>query len=442
VSVRRIAYESRVFLLTLGAGAPGIAVAIGFLWTSDNRTDLFKWLTTALVVMVWVGLALSLRRRIVFPLQTISNVVAAMRHGDFSIRGRESSSPSDTLGELIIEVNALAQTLHEQRLGAVEATAVLRTVMEEIGVAVFAFDAGGRLKLLNRAAEHLLNMPAERALGLGAEKLGLEEYLDDASPRLVVDAAFPGGMGRWEIRRSVFRQDGKPHRLLVLSDLTRALREEELQAWQRIVRVIGHEINNSMTPIKSISGSLLNILASPNRSGDWEEDLTRGLGIIGSRSDGLARFMSAYARLARMPQPQRRPVEIGALVRHVASLETRCAVSIKTGPDVTIEIDPDQIEQALINIVQNAVDASLETAGTVFMSWTRSPGYIEVRVEDEGPGLSNTSNLFVPFFTTKPGGSGIGLVLSRQIAEAHGGSLRLENRNSSHGCMASLRLPL
>ena len=230
-------------------------------------------------MVVWVLLALALRRHIVSPLQTVSNLVAALREGDFSVRGRESRSlePHDTLEELIREVNELGRTLHAQRLGAVEAAALLGKVMEEIDVAVYAFDAENRLKLLNRSAAQLLNLPPEQAIGKTASELELLEYLDDTGPR-VRDASFAGRTGRWEIRRSAFREEGRPHRLLVFSDLTRTLREEELQAWQRIVRVIGHEINNSLTPIKSISGSLQSQMTRPDRPADWEQDLEQGLG--------------------------------------------------------------------------------------------------------------------------------------------------------------------
>jgi nitrogen fixation/metabolism regulation signal transduction histidine kinase len=331
--------------------------------------------------------------------------------------------------------------LHAQRLGAVEATALLGKVMEEIDVAIFAFDAEDRLKLLNRSASQLLSVGPAQAIGQTASQLHLAEYLTDSGPRLL-DASFAGRTGRWEIRRSTFREQGRPLRLLVFSDLTRALREEELQAWQRIVRVIGHEINNSLTPIKSISGSLQSQMARPDRPADWQQDLEKGLAIIGSRAEALGRFIAAYTRLARLPQPKLQLVDIGGMVARVADLETRVAIAVTSGKPLTVAADPDQIEQVLINLIGNAVDASLETSGRVTVSWDSGATYADLQIADEGPGLSNTSNLFVPFFTTKPGGSGIGLVLSRQIAEAHGGSLRLENRSDRHGCIAHLRLPL
>jgi signal transduction histidine kinase len=133
---------------------------------------------------------------------------------------------------------------------------------------------------------------------------------------------------------------------------------------------------------------------------------------------------------------------VSVWIRRVTGLESRLQVKLQSGPEVRIQADPDQLDQLLINLLRNAVDASLETGGGVQVGWDRENGYIDVWIQDDGPGIPNPTNLFVPFFTTKPGGSGIGLVLSRQIAEAHGGTLTLENRETERGCEARLRLPM
>ncbi len=436
---RKPRHERQVWLMTLMGGLPGVITAMVFLW-SGPYTDKVKWTLSVLIVGFWLGFAYAVRERVVFPLQTLSNLLAALREGDFSIRAR-GAIPDDALGEAMLEVNSLGETLRQQRLGALEATALLSTVMAEINVAIFAFDNDQKLRLVNRAGERLLAQPAERLVGRSALDLGLSACLEGETTR-TLQMAFPGRAARWEVRRSTFREQGIPHQLLVLSDLSRALREEERQAWQRLVRVLGHELNNSLAPIKSIAGSLESLVIREPQPVDWREDMQRGLGVIASRAAALSRFMEAYARLARLPQPQFQAVNLSALVKRVVRLETRLTVNLDGGPDLTISADGDQLEQLLINLIRNAVDASMETGGGVRVGWKKAFRNVEIKVEDEGPGLSNTSNLFVPFFTTKPGGSGIGLVLCRQIAEAHGGTLTLENRQTGIGCEARLRLPL
>jgi two-component system nitrogen regulation sensor histidine kinase NtrY len=438
LSKLRPVHEQRMLLLALGAGFPAVLVTLIMLWTG-GFTPKTQWTLGVAIVVIWWACATAVRERVASPLRTLSNLLEAMREGDYSIRAR-SARDEDALGDVMVQVNAMAATLRAQRLGALEATTLLRKVMEEIDVAVFAFDSERRLRLVNRAGERLLDRPSERSMNDSAEALGLGEFLDGDETQ-TVQRTFPSGPGRWGIHRSLFREGGLPHTLLVVTDLTRALREEELQAWQRLVRVLGHELNNSLAPIKSIAGSLEAMVRREPLPDDWRDDAVRGLSIIASRSESLSRFMGAYARLARLPRPQLAPMRASVWIRQVASLEQRLTPVVRPGPEMEIQGDRDQLEQVLINLLRNAVDAALETGGGVTLSWTRSGSHLEVLIQDEGAGLSNTSNLFVPFFTTKPGGSGIGLVLSRQIAEAHGGSLDLKNRVPGPGCEARLVLP-
>jgi two-component system nitrogen regulation sensor histidine kinase NtrY len=438
----RITHDRRVLLMAFAGWVPAAATALAFLWLGDHTAKV-QWTLTVVIVGFGLGFVFALRERVVLPLQTLSNLLAALGEGDFSIRAR-GARQGDPLGEVMVEVNALVDTLRDQRMGALEATMLLRKVMAEIDAAVFTFDGAGVLKFINRAGARLLGQPAERLLGRHSSELGLADSLLGEAPR-VLNATFPAGPGRWEIRRSSFRQGGRPHEMLVLSDLSQALREEERLAWQRLIRVIGHEMNNSLAPIKSIAGSLATLLERYPPPDDWQEDALRGLAVIAARSESLSRFMTAYARLARLPPPKFAALDVSTFVQRVVGLERHEGVAIQPGPAVTIHADGDQLEQLLINLVRNAVDAAHETGGGVRLGWTRlggSPDALELWVEDDGPGLPNTANLFVPFFTTKPGGSGIGLVLCRQIAEAHGGNLTLDNRVTARGCRAALRLPL
>jgi nitrogen fixation/metabolism regulation signal transduction histidine kinase len=441
VPVRRsgAAFESRLVYMALAAGFPAILVALILLWTGSHSSQT-RWTLSILLVAVWLGFSFALRSRVAHPLQTLSNLLSALREEDYSVRARKPRSGS-ALGEVFTEVNALSEMLRGQRLSSLEATALLRKVMEEIDVAIFTFDDEQRLRLLNRAGERLLAQPAERILGRTAAELGLDACLE-GKPVRTMTMSFPGDAGRWGVRRSTFREHGEPHQMLVLANLSQALRDEERQAWQRLIRVLGHELNNSLAPIKSMAGTLGSLLTRQPRPPDWEEDARRGLSVIEGRAESLSRFMEGYSRLARLPSPRLQPADVGALARRVASLESRLPVTLIPGPDLILQADPDQLEQMLINLLRNAVDAALETGGGVKLGWKRNGDYVELLIEDEGPGLPNTTNLFVPFFTTKAVGTGIGLVLSRQIAEAHGGTLTLQNRRSGHGCEARVRLPV
>jgi len=441
----RFGFVQRVLGLALLAAVPALALALALLWTGNFSSQL-QWTLTVFIALFWLVVALVLRHQMEMPLRTLSNLISTLREGDYSFRARGSQG-DDPLAEVMREANALINILHEQRLGAMEATTLLRKVMEEIDVAVFAFGPGERLELVNRAGERLLAKPAERLRGMTASELRLEHCLRGEPRRIerTLQLSLPGAQdasGRWGISRSSFRQGGLPMELLVITDLRRALREEELQAWQRLVRVLGHEINNSLAPIKSIAESLEHLLGREQPSLDWQEDLRSGLQVISGRAESLSRFTRAYAALAKLPKPRLRPVEVDAWVRRVTAMETRVPVTLVQGPALTVRADADQLDQLLINLVRNAAEASLDAGSRIGVGWKKNGASLEVWVEDEGPGIANPGNLFVPFFTTKPGGAGIGLVLSRQIAEAHGGTLTLENRPTGRGATARLLLPV
>lgn len=458
-ALARLHHDQRALAFALLMAVPGAAVALRLAWT-HLASQAARWTLTAVVLGALLAGALLLRAQLVRPLQLLANLLAAVREGDFSLRVG-AASPHDPLGAALLEAGAIADALRGQRLESLEAAGLLGAVMAEVEVAVFAFDGEtpeARLVLANRAGAALLGGPEERLRGQTARALGLDEALAATTPR-TLELAFGGvAAGRWEARTRPFRQGGRPHRVLVLADLRRALREEERQAWQRLVRVLSHEINNSLTPIQSIAGSLQALAARPALAADEREDLRAGLGVIGGRAEAVTRFMAAYAQLARLPPPVLQPLDVAAWVRRIAALEVRVPVEVRDGPAVQLPADGDQLDQLLLNLLRNAAEASLAGGTPVQVAWSVEeeappPGsalapapartrWLEVRVSDAGPGLPPSANLFVPFFTTKPGGSGIGLVLSRQIAEAHGGALSLRDREGARGCEAVLRLPL
>jgi two-component system, NtrC family, nitrogen regulation sensor histidine kinase NtrY len=451
----RLLYEHRISLYSFLVALPALIVSTILVWMQPWSTEARLSLIGA-EFFIWWLLASALQEQTTRPLQTLANVIASLREEDYSFRAR-NATPEDALGELSLEVNTLADMLSDQKVRAIEATALLQRVVDEIDAPLFAFDPASTLRLVNPAGEHLLKQGKVRMLGRTAAELNLQPCLI-ADNESLVELNLSDSQARWLLRRSSFRQNGVPHTLVVLSDVSRALREEERRAWQRLIRVLGHELSNSLAPIKSIAGSLRSRATSTPMDADVRSDLERGLEIIEARAASLHRFLEAYRRLAQMPAPVLREVTLGPLIAHAAGLETRLKVHVQPGPDVVFPADPDQLEQMLINLVRNAADAVLETSGAatlgkpsgsqihfepneVTVCWDANTEDVILSIEDNGPGLMNPANVFTPFYTTKPNGSGVGLVLSRQIAEAHGGRIEIANRVHGRGCSVKVVLP-
>jgi two-component system, NtrC family, nitrogen regulation sensor histidine kinase NtrY len=431
-------YERRIVVTALAALLP-IAIASLLLAFTGDFSAQTRWTLAFFIALSLFIATYVLREQLVNPLRTLSNLLSAVREEDYSLRARHAAA-NDALGEVMTEVNALSKILQSRKFEAIEATALLRTVLEEIDAAIFAFDSDSRLRFANRAGEKLLAIEPNSRNGATADAIGLADLLESDELH-AIDRTFPGRAGRWDVRRTTFREQGKPHRLLVIADISRALREEEAEAWRRIVRVLGHELNNSLAPIKSIASSAETLVRREDLPADWRDDVVRGMQVIGSRAEALTRFMRAYSQLARLPPPQKQPIDLAEVMARTAALETRVPVAIRSTRSIKLDADRDQLEQAIINLIRNAAEASLVTGGGVTADWIVRADAVDIQIIDEGLGLSGTANLFVPFFTTKVSGTGVGLVLSRQIAEAHGGTLTLENREGARGCIATLTIP-
>ncbi len=428
-------HEDEILALVLAAVAIPAVIALPLVWFHDYELKTKITLTLAIVIGSG-GIAAAVRARVMRPLQTLANLTASLRERDYAVRGRHPRT-DDALGLAMSELAGLADQLRAERWRDEETAAGLARVIESLDAAVIAIDDAGVVRIANRTAERLVGRRLE---GVALTDVGLAELVAVDAPR-TIELTLPAARGTWEVRPSEVRFSGMPHRLLVMTDVQHALRAEERQAWQRLVRVLGHEINNSLGPISSIAETLRTGLSRPQRASDFDDDLQKGLEVIERRAAALARFMQSYARLVRLPPPRIVRVDVGAWIERTVALET-AKIAIAPGPPLAVPGDPDQLDQLLINLLHNAVEASAETGGGVRVTWAVAPSTVTITIEDEGHGVADTANLFVPFFTTKPNGSGIGLVLARQIAEAHGGSLVVRNRKSARGAEAVITLPV
>ncbi len=439
---RRWPFERRILAMGALLATPGLILSAGVLFFTGAPAGawLFGWIPAVLIS--W-ALAYMLRDRVSYPLRTLANLVEAMRAEDYSLRGAAGSS-AGAFSELITELNAMSEQLRNRRFARMEAGLLLGKVIDELDAAVFTFDAEQRLTLANHAAAALLANAEVDLLGRSSESLGLRDCLQNLESS-VQERVFPGKTGRWRIQASTFRESGVPQFLLVITDLSLALRQEERLAWQRLIRVIGHELNNSLAPIRSLAEALTELIGRDPLPQDWVGDTREGLEVIRARADSLSGFMAKYSQLARLPAPDKRAVSLSQLMQRIARLESDWTVQVSDNPDIVISADPGQLEQLLINLIKNAgeANAARHSDGQVVVQWRRQDDWMALQVTDAGPGLPDSGNVFTPFFTTKQGGSGVGLLLSRQIAEAHGGSLNLQNRaDGKPGCTATLRLPL
>lgn len=441
-------FERRLLISVLTTGLPCAILSFVLLWTNSYSLD-HKIEGTVFSILLWFALGFAARNRVVNSVRVLSNVVASLKEDDFSFRATRAVS-GDALGDLAIEINNLAQALESERLGTMEAENLLRKVLAEAEGVILAFSLDGKLKLFNPAAASFLGKKEEELSNQDAKALGIADLLGGPTSQ-TISRLSNGIERRWIVRRTHFRQNGVPHHLVMLSEASEALRAEERLAWQRMVRVLSHEINNSLAPIKSVARTLRRILSQNVLPERIHQDFDLGLDVIGTRAEALNRFLQSYAQLSKLPPPTRRVVGLQNMAERVRGLEARLAITVLASPDIFISVDPDQLEQVLINLTKNATEAvltkypealpTMADGPAVSVSWTVTGNDLELWVRDRGVGLLDASNLFVPFYTTKETGTGIGLVLCRQIIEAHGGRLTIQNRTNTAGCEVQIKIP-
>ena len=433
-----MATDLRLFLLVLSIAIPA---ALLLTWMSmDGTLPGTAQALIAVVLLAWIAIvAGAVRGELLRHVRTLSNLVESIRSNDYSVKGARAREPGE-LAELYSQVNALTDSLKDSRQSEQELLNILEKVVSQINVAIVVCDAHDRIRLVNRLAGVLLKSSAERLIGVDFAATVLAQVPLASEPR-VLDFRFPGAEGRWQVSQYHYRHLGRPSRILFIADLKQVLSDEEIAAWQRLIRVISHEVNNSLTPITSLCQTLTNILAKPD-SANYSEDIRKSLQVIAERANGLKEFIAIYARLARLPEPQKVLFPVASLAARLRGFFADKSLDIAAFPDVTLFGDPVHLEQALINLIKNGLEANPGDARALQLSCHATEGLCEFRIADRGPGISNPDNLFVPFYTTKKEGAGIGLVLCRQIAAKHHGHVSLANRSDGPGAVARLVLPL
>jgi len=441
-SDKRTSFEGQLTQLSLLASLPVYFLLIWVMIYANISIYL------VLLVILIAGLVITfchgkIHQKSAYQFRSLSNLLDAMVQGDYSLRARTCEGDR-ALNELVGAINSLALRLTKQRIESIESQLLLQTVIKHIDVAIIALNEGNELVLCNPAANKLLQISATN---------NGEGFTDSFKQLAQVDAiingqsqvmtlTFSAQQGKFNVHKETYRENGKQQKLLFITDVSTMLRSEERKAWQSLVRVISHEINNSLSPITSISQSLQRLLVKQTNIEENTDFLIEGLTVIAQRSKSLGDFVNSYKQIASLPEPVKQLTSIASLVIKVAKLYPEDIIEMQLIDDVSLPVDAVQLEQVLINLVKNAVEAIKNTnvEGKVCISWQQQGKTFKLVILDDGTGVSNPDNLFVPFYTTKAQGTGIGLVLCRQIIEAHGGKLSLTNRAETKGCIAVIEL--
>ncbi|MEH6384834.1 MAG: ATP-binding protein [Colwellia sp.] len=436
--------EFWVLIASLVAILPLCFVSLILLSMAELPEHLF-WTLLFMVVGSFIWSLVYLQRRILFALRSISNALMSLAESDYSIR-LGLCERGQILDEVVRSVNRLRDLLHAERTGAAETGALFARVVEKVDVALFAFDPNGNLCMVNERGLLLLNRSRKEVLDKSAQMLGLAACLA-SSDNKVLRLNLAGSASNWLIKKAQYREFGAPRELVIMSDLTAPLREKELEAWQRLVAVLRHEISNALAPIKSYSQTLGWTLRQTERHEGWEQDCIEGLAVIERQTTALNYMMQSYKNLNQLPTPVPHYFDLQLWLAEIVKQELRLPVQIFSGEPLELYGDRELLSQALVNIINNAIEASTNAQPPI-ISWqvlTR-PGnnhtWLTLDITDFGEGVANEDNLFVPFFTTKAKGSGIGLLVCRGIIEVHGGHFNLMNKAHGQGCIARIQLPL
>jgi two-component system nitrogen regulation sensor histidine kinase NtrY len=378
-------------------------------------------------------------------IRTLGNILESMIEGDYSLRGREQDNKA--FQELLILVNNLADTLALSKIEAKESRQLLERIMQQMDAMVLAVNEQGRIVMANDSAQKLLQIDMSQQAHLLFTSLAIGKIISEAQSG-IIDFEQLQLRGEHFLFKEYFLSEGKQHQLFLITSAQRLLLEKERKSWQSLLRVLSHEMNNSLTPISSISQSMRTKLQDENKALNRDSLLT-GIDIINERACSLSSFIASYSQLSHLPDPNKSTFILQGFINNCAVLFSDCSILF---PDeyieldnVSINVDKAQLEQVFINLFKNAKEAmegvneSEDKVIEVFC--TTNDKYFHIHICDSGHGIANKDNLFVPFYSTKPKGSGIGLTLCKQILFNHGGLLTLTNRKDTRGAEAVISLP-
>jgi nitrogen fixation/metabolism regulation signal transduction histidine kinase len=435
----KLAFEDKLVRIALVGSAFPLFISIGFI----AQSGVSGYLKTLLIFVVIVSIgfaAFAIRQQVIFQLRTSTNLVEAMTSGDYSLRANNKNIEG-ALSDFNELLNKLATRLAQQSLITREKQILLTKITDQIDVAVIACDQNENISLMNPAAQSLFKRRFSELEGWPIKTLGLQNIIQKAKEtngkgsalKTVTEFEINQDKRKVYVHTDAYFELGQRHQLVFITDIQDLLRDEERLAWQRLLRVLSHEINNSLTPIASISETLTHIVSTQNTNFDEESlnNLKEGLAVITERAHSLNHFIQDYQKLARLPSPNKSIIELRAFISSILQLFETSEFSIPDNEN-TIFGDSEQLQQALVNVIKNAQEANLANPknkghSPIVIAWRTQNNNTSISIEDCGLGVNNSDNVFVPYYTTKKQGSGIGLTLSRQIALNHGGDLLLNN---------------
>ena len=378
------------------------------------------------------------KRRSEYQIRTLSNLIESMIDGDYSLRGRLETDLA--FKELLDLINDLAETLSQHKIEAKESRLLLERIMEQMDALVIAVNEDGFIVMANASANKLLlgNLDNIATTKLSDLSVGKDIINSDSG---IIKFNHPQLSGEHFLFTESFLSEGKQHRLYMLTNAERLLMEKERKAWQSLLRVLSHEMNNSLAPISSISQSMQSQLKKSNDDINIKQ-LLDGVNIINERAESLNHFIASYSQLSHLPQPNKKPIQLHDLLTSTTSLFPQTSFTYDEF-NIELSLDKEQFEQVLINIFKNSIEAMNDSeVKNITIRCLVESDKVRISVVDSGCGIANLDNVFVPFYTTKAEGSGIGLALCRQIIFNHSGTIDIANNVDSSGVTISISLPL